>query len=94
MDTQTVEVLVAFFTPLIIALFKQAGWPTAWNSIVAIAIYVIFGVGAVLAQGDAFDINNIVPSVALFVAVGTTAYNAFWKNVGERSLRDRTSVVR
>lgn len=94
MDTQTVEILVAFFTPLIVALFKQAGWPTYLNSVVAIIVYVIFGVGAVAMSGEPIDLNNIVPTVATFVAIGTVAYTAFWRNVGEPALKDRTSVVR
>lgn len=92
MATETVEVLVAFFAPLLIALFKQAGWPTWVNAVIACVIYVIFGLGAVVMAGDTFDINNIVPSVTLFVTIGTVAYNAFWKNVGERNLVQATSV--
>lgn len=94
MSQETVEVLVAFFAPLLVALFKQAGWPTWVNSVVAIIVYIVFGVGAVLMAGDTFDINNIIPAVTLFVTVGTVAYTAFWRNVGERSLVAKTSVVK
>lgn len=94
MDTGTVEVLVAFFTPLVVALFKQAGWPTWVNSVVAIVVYVLFGLGAVLMAGDTFNLDNIVPAVTVFVTIGTVAYNAFWKNVGEQSLTFATSFKR
>ncbi len=92
LDEATTQMLVAFFTPLVVSLIKQTGWPTWVNSVIAIIVYVAFGLGAVVLQGQTFDLDNIVPAVTLFVTIGTVAYSAFWRNVGEQRLTLATSV--
>ncbi len=57
-------------------------------------VYVAFGVLAVLTSGQTLDPNNLVPSITLFVTVGTVAYTAFWRNVGEPALVAKTSAFR
>ena len=95
MNEQTIEAVVAFFAPLIVSLIKQAGWSATLNGIVAIAVYVVFGAGAVLSSGQTFTLDNIVPAVALFTTVGTTAYMAFWKNTGlQTAITESTSIVK
>ena len=91
MDPTAFEALIAFFVPLVVAVVKQAGYPTAINAVIAIVIYVVFGVLAVVANAKALTLDNIVPAVELFTVVGTSAYYAFWRNIGEPKLLAATS---
>ncbi len=94
-DTTTATGIIAFFAPLVVSLVKQEGWPSSVNGFIAIAAYAIFGVLAVVTSGQSFDLNNIVPSVGIFVAVGTAAYQAYWSNTTlESSLTAATSLVK
>ena len=91
----TIEVIIAFFAPIVVALGKQSGWPNWANGVIALVIYAIFGVLAVLVQGQPIDINNLQPAIETFVVVGSVAYAAFWKNVNaEQTLTDRTSFAK
>jgi Na+/pantothenate symporter len=94
LDPTTVEASIAFFVPILVALLKQTGFPAGYNAVIAVVVYVVFGVLSVVAQGQTFDLNNIVPSVTIFVTVGTVAYTAFWRNVGEPALTAKTSAVK
>ncbi len=94
MDTTAIEGIIAFFVPLLIALLKQVGFPNAYNAIIAVAVYVLFGVLGVAVSGKPIDVNNLVPTITLFTTVGTTAYVAFWRNLGEPALTEKTSAVR
>lgn len=94
-DPQSIEAIVAFVAPLVVSLVKQAGWSSSINGLVALGVYVLFGVGAVLSQGQAFTLDNIVPAVTLFTTVGTVAYQAYWKNSGlQAAITESTSVVK
>lgn len=93
MDPATIEGGIAFFVPLLIALLKQVKFPAAYNAIIAMVVYIVFGVVAVVISGQPIDANDLVPTIVLFTTVGTTAYYAFWRNVGERTLEAKTSFV-
>lgn len=94
-DPTTIEALIAFFAPLAVSLVKQAGWSSTVNGLIAIAVYVAFGIGAVMAQGQTFTLDNIVPAVTTFTTVGTVAYMAFWKNSGlQTAITESTSIVK
>lgn len=94
-DQQAIEAIVAFFAPLVVSLIKQTGWPSSLNGIVAIGVYVLFGIGAVLSQSQNLTLDNIVPAVTTFTTVGTVAYMAFWKNTGlQTAITDSTSIVK
>jgi len=94
MEPAAIEGLIAFFVPLVVSLLKQTGWPQVANAIVAVVVYVVFGLLAVLVQGQTFDVNNIVPAVTIFTTVGTAAYVAFWRNWGDPQIAAATSIVK
>lgn len=85
MNLSTVDVqgLVAFFIPLLVAVIKRENFPNTVNAVIAIVIYAVAGALAVLVQGQSFDLQNIIPSVAIFTGTGTIAYQLFWKNWGD-----------
>jgi len=95
LDQAAIEGLVALFiAPLVAAVFKQTGWSSSLNGIVAMVVYIVMGVLAVIVSGQPIDANNIVPTITLFVSAGTTAYYALYKNLGwVQSLTDKTSVL-
>jgi ABC-type xylose transport system permease subunit len=74
------ESVIGIILPVFISLLKQEHFPNAWNSIIAVMVYLVVGVVAVAVSGNSFDLNNILPSVATFTAAGTLAYQLFWKN--------------
>lgn len=95
MDTQAAEIIIALFAPLVVSLAKQQGWSKEVNGLVAIIVYILFGIGAVATSGQPLSLNDITPAVAIFVTVGTAAYTAFWRNVPqEAALTRATSIVR
>jgi hypothetical protein len=81
--TEQLQGLVAVFVPLLVSVIKRENFPNTVNAIIAIVVYAVIGVLAVLVAGQPFDINNIAPSVAIFVTGGTIAYQLFWKNWGD-----------
>ncbi len=83
MDTTAIETIVAFFVPLLVSVLKKERFSNTVNAIIAMAVYAVVGVAAVLLSGKPVDINNIAPTVAIFVAGGTVAYEMFWKNWGD-----------
>ena len=92
---EVIELLVGtFLAPLAIALFKQTGWPSSYNAIVAVLVYIVFGVAAVAVKGDPIDVNNLVPTITLITTAGTVAYTAFWRNIGDPQIAAATSVVK
>jgi hypothetical protein len=82
-STDQMQGIVAIFVPLLVAVLKRDGFSQTVNSLIAIAVYVVVGVLSVLVSGQALDVNNIMPAVAIFVAGGTIAYQLFWKNWGD-----------
>ncbi len=83
MDTTAIETVVAFFVPLLVSVLKKERFSNTVNAIIAMVVYAVVGVAAVLLSGKPIDINNIAPTVAIFVAGGTVAYEMFWKNWGD-----------
>lgn len=79
MNTANIEVAVAFFIPLLVAALKKTTYPAIYNAAIALVIYVVVGVLAVVVSGP-IDVNNLVPTIAIFVTEGTIAYQLFWKN--------------
>lgn len=93
MSVQNISVITGLLLPAIISFIKQEHFPNTWNAVIAVLVYVVVGVGAVLVSNQAFDLNNIVPSVGIFVAAGTVAYQAFWKNFeGDTTTTDPPAV--
>lgn len=80
MTNQEISVVLGFFLPILVAFIKREHFPNAWNAIIAIAVYIVFGVAAVVFSGQPFVLDNIIPSVGIFTAAGTVGYAAFWKN--------------
>lgn len=78
--TTNLELLLGLLLPVIVSVIKQEHFANAINAIIALVVYIIFGLAAVLATGQTFDMNNVVPTVTLFVTEGTVAYQLFWKN--------------
>lgn len=74
------QAAVAVLVPLVVGLLKQARLPDVYNALIAIAVYVVAGLVAVPVSGQALTIDNIVPAIATFTAVGTIAYQLFWKS--------------
>lgn len=93
----TVFVLDALI-PIIVALFKQSGFPSAWNNWIAIAIYAIW-TAVSLALGIRAVDGPVTPEIflsqfVLAATIGFASYNVFWKLVGEKTLEHATSVVK
>ena len=81
MTTDQSTLFVSLFIPIVVAFIKREHFPNAWNAIIALVVYVVAGIGAVIISGQPFLLTNIVPSVSLFVIGGTAAYTLFWKNL-------------
>lgn len=95
LQTIGIDSIIAFFIPLIVALVKQQGLPNSWNGLISILCYVVFGVVGVVISGQPLTFANTVALWGIFQTIGTTAYQAFWKNTGvEPALTAATSVYR
>lgn len=81
MSPLNIDAIVALFVPLLVAALKKTTSSQTENSIIAILIYVVVGVAAVVVSGQTIDPTNLVPTITLFVTEGTAAYVLFWKNV-------------
>lgn len=81
MTTGNIEAVVALLVPVLVSFIKQEHFPDQVNAIIALAVYALVGVAAVLVTGQTFDMNNIVPTVTLFTVEGTVAYQLFWKTL-------------
>lgn len=90
MDQNTVDLLIAALLPLLIAVVKRFNAPQYVNALIAVVVYILAGIAAVVVSGQTVDLNNIVPSVALFTAGGTVAYQLFWKNWGDPQINEAT----
>jgi hypothetical protein len=75
--------VVAVFVPLLVSVIKRENFPNTVNAIIAIVVYAVVGVLAVLVSGQAFTLDNITPALTIFVGGGTLAYQLFWKNWGD-----------
>lgn len=96
MELSPLETIIYALVPLIAALIKQSGWSAARNAVVATLVYAGAAVATValgVAEGG-FTVDNLVVQIAAAATIGTVAYNLFWKNVGDATLTDRTSVVK
>jgi len=94
MDATALTIIAAGFAPLLVAVLKQTGFPPAYNGAVAIACYVVFGIAAAMISGP-LDADHAISSVAVFVTVGTAAYEAFWSNLGvETKVKAATSIIK
>lgn len=81
LSVDQIEAVVAFLLPVLISFMKREHFPNIYNAVIAIVIYVLAGLAAVVFSGQTFTLDNIVPAVTIFVAGGTVAYSAFWKNL-------------
>lgn len=87
LTTDQIMGVVAIFVPLLVAVAKKQRFSPALNAAIAIVIYVVVGLIAVVASGEALDINNIIPAVTIFTGVGTIAYQLWWKNWGDEQIQ-------
>ena len=90
--------LFAAVAPLLISLIKQSGLSTQVNALIALACYVVVGVGAVLVSGEALTLENASALITIATVVGTAAYNLIWNNLGvtdsqDQSLEDRLTAA-
>ncbi len=69
-----IETLVAFFIPLLVAVLKKSSYPAIYNAAIALVVYVVAGVAAVVVSGQTIDANNLIPTISIFVVAGTAAY--------------------
>lgn len=83
MTETTIAAILSVFVPLLVAALKKTAYAQSTNAIIAIVVYAVFGVAAVVMQGQPLTADSIVPSIAIFVTGGTVAYNLFWKNWGD-----------
>ena len=86
MTTETLEMIVGVFVPLLVSILKKDKFSQTTNAAIAVVVYAVVGVAAVALTGQSFTLDNIAPAVALFVTEGTVAYNLFWKNWGDPQL--------
>ena len=87
MDSTTIEVLAGAVLPVLISFLKRLHYPDTLNAVIALAVYAVFGVVAVVVSGQTIDVNNLVPTISLFTAAGTVAYQLFWKNWGDPQIQ-------
>lgn len=74
--------LFAFFSPVLIAVLKQAGFSRQVNAMIAQIAYVVIGVAAVLLSGEPLTLENAVQLSAIATVVGSAAYGLIWNNLG------------
>ena len=77
------QAVIGIFLPVLVAVVKRENFPNYVNAAIAIVVYIVAGALSVLLQAQTFDLNNIVPAVAIFTASGTIAYQLWWKNWGD-----------
>lgn len=96
MDPMQNQALLIFsaLSPLLIALIKQSGFSTRTNALIALAVYVLVGIGGALLAGEPPTIENAVSFITVATVVGTVAYQLFWRNMGERELVEATSFIK
>ena len=87
MNTISIDVIVAALLPVLISFLKRLHYPDTLNAVIALAVYAVFGIAAVVLSGQSIDPNNLVPTIAIFTASGTVAYQAFWKNWGDPQIQ-------
>jgi hypothetical protein len=92
MTTEQLQGIVAVFVPLLVSVLKRDGFSQTVNALIAVIVYVVVGVLSVLVSGQALDINNIMPAVAIFVGGGTVAYQLFWKNWGDPQITAKVNA--
>lgn len=100
--TSAAYLIASFLMPVIVMLIKQSGWPNSVNSIIALVVYVVTGVVAVLLSDVPITVENVAPLAAIAMVVGTAAYNLFWNAIGtgegagslDARVTSATSVVR
>lgn len=85
MDTHSLEILVGLLLPILISFVKQRHFSQAVNGSIAVAVYAVVGVGALLASGELVSFQNLVVDIGIVTAAGTVAYTAFWKNIEDPS---------
>ncbi len=84
MTPETIATILSMFVPLLIAALKKTAYAQYANAIIAVVVYVVFGVIACVASGQSLsDPNALVTFIGIFVGGGTIAYNVFWKNWGD-----------
>jgi hypothetical protein len=84
--------------PIIVSVLKQSGFDRRWNAWIAIAVYVVW-TGASLMLGLRATDGPVTPEsfISAFVAAATTgfvSYQLIWRNLGEQTLENATSVVK
>lgn len=84
--------IIAILLPILIGFLKQAKFPDIYNALIAVAVYVVAGVGAILLSGQPFDPKDITVWVSLFVGFGTIAYQAFWKQFEATAIAARLNL--
>ena len=92
LNSQQWQAFIAVFVPLLVGFLKRASLPNVANAAIAIAVYVVAGLVAVLASGQPFNLSDITGSVAIFVSVGTVAYTAFWRAFESTSAAARLNL--
>jgi hypothetical protein len=75
-------IIFASISPLLIAFIKQSGFSRQVNAAIALACYVVVGIGGVLVSGEPLTLENAVNLIAVATVVGSAAYNLFWNNIG------------
>ena len=54
---------------------------------IALVVYVLAGVLYVVVSGQPIDVQNLVPTIAIFTTGGTVAYQPFWENPGDPQIQ-------
>lgn len=90
MDQTTVDLILGALLPLLIAVVKRFKAPDYINAAIAMVVYALAGILAVVVSGQPIDINNLVPTIAIFTGAGTVAYQLFWKNWGDPQISEAT----
>jgi len=88
------NIIVAFFFPLVMAFLKQDGWSQRVNSILSAIVAAIAAVVTTAADGN-LSFAHWGESFVLIFTVAVAAYHGLWKPSGvEPAIQTATSVVR
>ena len=83
MTNDQLMAVAAIFVPLLVSVLKRENLSNAVNGAIAVGVYVVVGLIAVVVSGQTFTLDNIVPAISIFTVGGTAAYTMFWSNWGD-----------
>ena len=91
MDTTSLALIISGFLPVLVSFLKRLHYDATLNAVIAMVVYAVAGALYVVVSGQPVDVNNLVPTIGIFTAGGTVAYQLFWKNWGDPQIQAKVS---